>query len=137
MNRALLSMLVLLSINVSLMSCKPSDSTGTSTASVKRMKIGVSIPAADHGWTAGVGYWAKQAMALHPEADWIFQTADTPQKQTDDIQTMLERHVDGLVILATESAPITPIAKEAHDQGVFMVNVDRRVYSAGDRRHFS
>src|ERR1700684_4254232 len=113
------------------MSVKPSDQSAAPGTSVKRMKIGVSIPAADHGWTAGVGYWAKQAMALHPEVDWIFQTADTPQKQTDDIQTMLERHVDGLVILATESAPITPIAREAHDQGVFIVNVDRGFIQPG------
>lgn len=26
----------------------------------KKVKIGVSVPAADHGWTAGVGYWAKR-----------------------------------------------------------------------------
>jgi ribose transport system substrate-binding protein len=122
--RALLNAVALLSIGTLLISCKPSE-TSTNGATAKRMKIGVSIPSADHGWTAGVGYWAKQAMALHPEVDWIFQTADTPQKQTDDIQTMLERHVDGLVILATESAPITPIAEEAHRQNVFIVNVDR------------
>jgi ribose transport system substrate-binding protein len=123
--RAWIGSVGLLTIALSLMSCKPSDQSVAPGTSVKRMKIGVSIPAADHGWTAGVGYWAKQAMALHPEVDWIFQTADTPEKQTADIQTMLTRNVDGLVILATESAPITPIAKEAHDQGVFIVNVDR------------
>ena len=32
----------------------------------KRPKIGVSIPAADHGWTAGIGWWAKRAMAITP-----------------------------------------------------------------------
>jgi ribose transport system substrate-binding protein len=122
-NRAVKCAIGLLSI--ALCSCeKPGQGSG-GAANGKRMKIGVSIPAADHGWTAGVGYWAKQAMAAHPEIDWVYQTADTPQKQTDDIQTMLDRHVDGLVILATESAPITPIAQEAHDKGVFIVNVDR------------
>jgi len=33
--------------------------------------------------------------------------------------------IDALVILATESAPLTPIASKAHDKGVFIVNVDR------------
>jgi ribose transport system substrate-binding protein len=125
--RALLGTVAMLAIGMSIISCNKPDQSAAPGASApaKRMKIGVSIPAADHGWTAGVGYWAKQAMALHPEVDWIFQPADTPQKQTDDIQTMLERHVDGLVILATESGPITPIAQEAHEKGVFIVNVDR------------
>ncbi len=94
-------------------------------AAGKRYKIGVSIPAADHGWTAGIGYWAKQAMADHPEVDWVYQTADTPEKQTADIETMLTRGVDGLVVLATESDPITPVAVKAHGRGVFIVNVDR------------
>jgi ribose transport system substrate-binding protein len=91
----------------------------------KRPKIGVSIPAADHGWTAGIGWWAKRAMALHPEIDWVYLTAQNPEKQNADIESMLAQNVDGLVILATESAPVTPVAKEAHDRGVFIVNVDR------------
>ena len=28
----------------------------------KKIKIGISIPAADHGWTAGGTYWAEQEM---------------------------------------------------------------------------
>jgi ribose transport system substrate-binding protein len=109
----------------------------------KRMKIGVSIPAADHGWTAGVDWWAKRAMRLHPEIDWVYQTAANPEKQTADIENMLTQGVDGLVILATESAPVTPVAKEAHDRGVFIVNVDRGftqpvadVFLEGDNKAF-
>ena len=110
----------------------------------KRPKIGVSIPAADHGWTAGIGWWAKRAMALHPEIDWVYQTAANPEKQNADIENMLSRNVDGLVILATESAPLTPVAKEAHDRGVFILNVDRGftqpniadVFLEGDNKAF-
>ncbi|RLS92109.1 MAG: hypothetical protein DWI12_12015, partial [Planctomycetota bacterium] len=29
-------------------------------AQAAKIRIGVSIPSADHGWTAGVVYWAKQ-----------------------------------------------------------------------------
>src|SRR5947209_20166896 len=86
-----------------------------------RPKIGVSIPAADHGWTAGIGWWAKRAMALHPEIDWVYQTAQNPEKQNADIENMLAQNVDGLVILATESAPVTPVATQAHDRGGFSV----------------
>jgi ribose transport system substrate-binding protein len=97
----------------------------TQPAKGKRVRIGVSIPAADHGWTAGVNWWAKRAAKLYPEADIQIVTADKPEKQIADIEDMMSRGVDGLVILATESAPLTPVAKEAHGRGIFIVNVDR------------
>ncbi len=91
----------------------------------KRIKIGVSVPAADHGWTAGVGWWAKRAMKLYPDIDWEYSTAGTPEKQISDVEDMLTKGIDGLVILATESAPLTPEAKKVHEKGIFIVNVDR------------
>lgn len=106
-------------------------STNATTESVqpakpaKKMKIGVSVPAADHGWTAGIGWWAKKAMELHPEIDWVYATAGGPEKQIADIEDMMVKGVDGLVILATESAPVTPVARRAKEKGLFIVNVDR------------
>jgi len=90
-----------------------------------KIRIGVSIPAADHGWTAGVVWWAKECAKLHPEVEWLIATAETPEKQIADIEAFMAKKVDGLVILATESAPITPIAEEAHSRGILIVNVDR------------
>lgn len=91
----------------------------------RRVRIGVSIPAADHGWTAGVGWWAKKAMELHPEVTWVYATAPTPEKQIADVEDMMVKGIDGLVILATESAPLTPVARRVRERGVFIVNVDR------------
>lgn len=90
-----------------------------------RLRIGISIPAADHGWTAGVVWWAKKAQELYPDVDFTLATATTPQKQISDIENMMVKGIDGLVVLATESAPITPIAKRAHERGIYIVNVDR------------
>lgn len=91
----------------------------------KKLRIGVSIPAADHGWTAGVGWWARRAIALYPEIDFSLQTAAGPEKQIADIEDMMTKGIDGLVILATESAPLTPTAKKVQQKGVLIVNVDR------------
>lgn len=109
----------------------------------KKIKIGVSVPAADHGWTAGIGWWAKRGMDLYPEVDWVYATAQNPEKQTSDIEDMMVQGVDGLVILATESAPITPVAKRAHEKGIFVVNVDRGflepvadIFLEGDNKAF-
>ncbi|MCC6970321.1 MAG: ABC transporter substrate-binding protein [Phycisphaerales bacterium] len=104
---------------------RAAESPAPARAAAKQVKIGVSVPAADHGWTAGVGWWAKKAMELHPEIDWIYATADRPEKQIADVEDMMVKGIDGLVILCTESAPLTPIAKRAHDKGIFIVNVDR------------
>src|SRR5262249_51827331 len=94
-------------------------------AAARKPRIGISIPAADHGWTAGIGYWSRKAMELHPEVDWGLAAASGPEKQIADVEDMMGKGIDGLVILATESAPLTPIAKKAHEKGVFIVNVDR------------
>lgn len=109
----------------------------------KKIKIGLSIPAADHGWTAGVAWWAKEAMAKHPDIDWVWATAADPAKQIADIEDMMTQDVDGLVVLATESAPLTPVAKRAHERGIFIVNVDRGflepvadVFVEGDNQAF-
>lgn len=106
-------------------------------------KIGVSIPAADHGWTAGVVWWAKECAKLHPEVDFTIATAESPEKQIEQIEALMAQKVDGLVILATESAPITPIAEEAHNRGILIVNVDRGflkpaadIFIEGDNKAF-
>ncbi|MCL4197642.1 MAG: ABC transporter substrate-binding protein [Phycisphaerales bacterium] len=111
--------------------------------SARKLRIGISIPAADHGWTAGVVWWAKQAQALYPEVDFTLATAGTPQKQISDIESMMVKGIDGLVVLATESAPLTPIAKQAHEKGIYLVNVDRGflepvadVFLEGDNKAF-
>lgn len=122
-------------------------STGTGTPSAantgKRMKVGVSIPAADHGWTAGVNYWAEQATKLHPEIDWTINTAKTSEEQVNDLEQMMTSGMDAVVILAMTSPELTPTAKELKDRGVYIVNVDRGftepyadIFLEGDNKAF-
>mgnify|MGYP000726992718 CR=1 FL=1 len=80
---------------------------------------------------------------IYPQIDWTFAAAANPEKQIADIETMLAKGVDGLVILATESAPLTPVAKQAAQAGVLIVNVDRGflepvadVFIEGDNKAF-
>ena len=98
---------------------------GGGVATGEKPVIGVSIQAADHGWTAGAGSWATQAMEEYPEVQWRYQTAANPEKQQGDLRAMVQQGIDALVILPTESEPMTPIAKELHDAGLFIINVDR------------
>ncbi len=122
------------------------EASGTgsvATKAGKRYKIGVSIPAADHGWTAGVKYWAEEAKKENPDVDWIIQDAKEPGEQISGLENMQTQGVDALVILATESAPLTPIAEKLHDAGILIVNVDRGftkpvadVFVEGDNKAF-
>jgi ribose transport system substrate-binding protein len=116
---------------------------GSAPKSGKKFKVGVSIPAADHGWTAGVKYWADQATKQNPDIDWVIQTAAEPGAQISDLENMKTQGVDALVILATESAPLTPIAEKLHNAGILIVNVDRGftkpvadVFIEGDNKAF-
>ena len=121
----------------------PSGSGSTVATNGKRFKIGVSIPAADHGWTAGVKYWADEAKKDNPDIDWIIQDAKEPGEQISGLENLQTQGVDALVILATESAPITPIAERIHSAGTLIVNVDRGftkpaadVFIEGDNKAF-
>lgn len=97
----------------------------TASTGGKKLKIGVSIPAADHGWTAGIGYWAKEAAKSHGDIEWIIEDAKSPDEQIKDLENMQTQGVDGMVILAVDSAPLTPTAEKLKDGGMFIVNVDR------------
>lgn len=120
-------------------------STGSCDASKEEgvVRIGVSIPAPTHGWTAGLGWWAERAMEKHPRVEWVYATAATPEQQVNQIETMLTRDLDALVVLATESAPLTPVARKVRQRGVFLFSVDRGftepvadVFLEGDNRAY-
>ena len=57
---------------------------GGSALAQDKVTIGVSVPAADHGWTGGVNYFAQQAIArlktTYPNVDFVFTSApDAPE----------------------------------------------------------
>ena len=117
--------------------------TNNPDSTAKKFKIGISIPAADHGWTAGVKYWAEDEAKKHPEVEFNIQTAADPAKQITQLESMATNKMDAVVILATESAPVSPAAKKLKDQGIFIVNVDRGftshfedIFLAGDNKKF-
>jgi len=55
----------------------------------RKIRIGVSIPAADHGRTAGVGWWARRAISLYPEIAWSYTAADKSEEQVAAISDAL------------------------------------------------
>lgn len=92
--------------------------------------IGVSIPAATHGWTGGVNWWAERTAAeleaRYPGIDFVVNTAGDPSEQANDLQDMVAiDNIDALVILPFESDPLTAPVAQVKDQGVLITVVDR------------
>ena len=93
----------------------------------KKFRIGVSVPAASHGWTGGV-VWnaqqkAKKIEAANPDVEVIVTTAQNTAEQVDRIENLLMRRVDALVVLSQEPGPLTEVCKRAKESGVYLVIV--------------
>ena len=95
-----------------------------------KVTIGVSIPAADHGWTGGANWWAKKAIddwkAKDPDITFIFSAADTVQKQAADIEDMLVKGIKGIVIFPQDQS-LTNVVEKVYKRGVYTVVLDRGV----------
>lgn len=111
--------------------------------------IGVSIPAATHGWAGGMNFHAQEAIArleeVYPDLDFVLATASDAGKQVNDIEDMVAtRNISALVVLPFESDPITPPVQSVANSGVWVTVVDRGLsipgiedlYVAGDNPGF-
>ncbi|HAS81120.1 MAG TPA: ribose ABC transporter substrate-binding protein [Verrucomicrobia bacterium] len=109
----------------------------------RTITIGVSIPSADHGWTGGVVWNAKKAIAdwakKDPKIKFHLVTASNPAEQVNQVEDLMMRKINTLVILPYDSAPLTPVCQQVKDAGITLVVVDRGltkpisdIYVAGD-----
>jgi len=114
-------------------------------AAQDKVTIGVSVPAADHGWTGGVNYFAQEAIkrlgTTYPNVEFVFASAPDAPKQIADIEDMVStRGIDALVILPGDPDAMTSAIKQVKDSGHFVTVVDRQLsidgvedlYVAGD-----
>ncbi len=94
-----------------------------------KIRIGVSIPSADHGWTGGVVYWAEQTKKdlerKDPKLEIILSTAKDSSEQVNKIENLMVQGIKALVVLPQEPAPLTGICSQVKDRGVYLVVVDR------------
>lgn len=95
-----------------------------------KLVIGVSIPAATHGWTAGVNYHAertsRELTERYPNVRFQIVTAGNAVTQANDLEDLVQIHrIDALVILPFESAPLTEPVRAVHGRGIFTTVVDR------------
>lgn len=111
--------------------------------------IGVSIPAATHGWAGGLNFHAQKTIKelgeRHENLTFVLSTASDPGQQVSDIEDMMAtRNIDALVVLPFESEPLTGPVQRVKEAGKWVTVVDRGLaqeniedlYVAGDNTAF-
>ncbi|WP_425312651.1 substrate-binding domain-containing protein [Martelella limonii] len=93
------------------------------------LTVGVSIPAADHGWTAGIVYHAQRVaeelMGEYDDLEIIVKTSPDPASQANAVQDLAVQGIDALVILPTDPDPLVNAIMQVKSQGAFVTLVDR------------
>lgn len=101
---------------------------GVANAADKKT-IGVSIPAADHGWTAGVVFHANRVAKLlmqeYPGLNVIVKTSPDAATQANALEDLSTQGMDALVILPSDPDPLVNAIKEVKAKGTFVTLVDR------------
>ncbi|MFQ6546453.1 substrate-binding domain-containing protein [Aestuariibius sp. 2305UL40-4] len=118
-------------------------------AAAEDVTIGVSIPAATHGWAGGLNWHAEEAAkrleAAHEGLDIVINAAGSATEQANALEDMVAvQQIDALVILPFESDPLTDPVRQVAESGAFITVVDRgladpsiqNIYVAGDNVGF-
>ena len=115
----------------------------------EKVVLGVAIPAATHGFTGGIVYWANQAKKdlekANPDLKVIVKTAANAGEQANQLQDLMTvSKINTLVVFPFESAALTKPVQAIHDKGVYVTVVDRGLtdpsaqdaYVSGDNTAF-
>src|SRR5471032_3269443 len=114
-----------------------------------KVSLGVAIPSADHGFTAGIVWWANEAKKelekKYPDLKVTVKTAKDAGEQANQLQDLVTANkINALVIFPQESAALTKPVEQVHSKGVYVTVVDRGLtddsgqdaYVAGDNTAF-
>ncbi|WP_457089963.1 ABC transporter substrate-binding protein [Microvirga sp. P5_D2] len=117
-------------------------------AQQKNVTIGVSIPAATHGWTGGAVYHAqetaKELEKAYPGLKVILKTSPDGAAQANALDDLTAQKIDALVVLPFNSDELTNPVREVKKKGVLVTVIDRGlkdptiqdIYVAGDNPGF-
>src|SRR5215207_2156427 len=88
--------------------------------------IGFSAPAADHGWIAGITEAARAEAENYDDIDLrVAEGTNDVSTQISQVETFINDGVDAIVLLPFDGAALTPVAMQAMEAGIPVINVDR------------
>ena len=92
--------------------------------------IGFSGPAADHGWLGAINSAALAAAEDLPDVDLrVAEGTNDANLQISQVEQFINDGVDAIVLLPTDGAALTPVATQAMEAGIPVINVDREFSS--------
>ncbi len=79
-------------------------------------------------WRVQMDADIKEAAAEYPEIEVIFKDAQNDTlKQRSQMEEYISAGVDLIIISPKEAAPLTPVVRQAYEQGIPVIVLDRRV----------
>ncbi len=105
-------------------------------AQAQKKVVAVSIPAATHGWTAGVVYHAqaaaKEVNKAFPGVEVVVKTSPSASAQVSALEDLsASRSLAALVILPFSSEELTGPVRSVKGKGAFVTVVDRGLTDPG------
>jgi len=92
----------------------------------KAVTIGFSAPAADHGWIGAITKNAKAEAGRHADVKLeAVEGAKDANEQIPQVETLINKKVDVLVILPYDGKALNEIGIKAMTAGIPVVNLDR------------
>jgi ribose transport system substrate-binding protein len=88
--------------------------------------IGFAGPQADHGWLNAINSYAKAEAKKYSDVKLeITEGSNDTAVQIGQIETLINKKVDVLVILPADGKALTQVGKKAMDAGIPVINLDR------------
>jgi ribose transport system substrate-binding protein len=98
----------------------------------ERVTVAFSAPGADHGWLAAITENAEEEAARYDDVEFVLlEGTNDSAAQVSQVEQLIADDPDVLIILPHEGDPLTPVALEAMEQGIPVVNLDREFASEG------
>lgn len=95
----------------------------------KEIRIGVS-QCSDDAWHKLLNQELLNEANLYPGVDvQILNGEADNEKQIEDIQILLDKKIDLLIVSPNEAEALTPIIERVYDEGIPVILVDRKIYS--------
>lgn len=99
---------------------------GSNDEAGDKVVIGFSAPAADHGWMGSVTDSAKKLAEQYDDIELrVAEGTNDVNLQISQVETFINDGVDAIVLLPFDGAAMTPVALQAMEAGIPVINVDR------------
>ncbi|MGW2206913.1 ABC transporter substrate-binding protein [Streptomyces sp. NPDC001774] len=92
----------------------------------KKVVIGFSAPAADHGWIAAIAKNAENAAKRYSDVEFkAVEPTNDINAQISAVESLIAAKVSALVLLPHDGQQLNQIARKAADAGIPVINLDR------------